>query len=109
MRNIDLKNEVLENPDISVIGNEIFIKQLLFDVCKREEFILTTNFNFTDEFLCLSRIGDCIIIESIKDEYGDYIYHDMEMLWLDDEVLQDALSKGQEDRFLTDKDLIWIY
>ncbi|MBM7835748.1 hypothetical protein [Clostridium sardiniense] len=107
--NIDLKNEILENEDISVIGNEPFIKQLFFDVCNEREFIVSTNVEFTDEFLCLTRLGDCINVEKIKDENEDYIWHDTEMLWIDDEVLQDAMSKVQEDRFLVDKDLIWLY
>lgn len=107
--NIDFKNEILENEDISIIGQAEFIKQLFFDVCNEREFIVSSNVDFTDEFLCLTRLDDCLNIEKIKDENGDYIWHDTEMLWLDDDILQDAMSKKQEDRFLTDKDLIWLY
>lgn len=107
--NIDFKNEILENEDISIIGQAEFIKQLFFDVCNEREFIVTTNVDFTDKILCLTRLDDCLVIEKIKDENGDYIWHDTEMLWLDDDILQDAMSKKQEDRFLTDKDLIWLY
>ncbi|MEG1309406.1 MAG: hypothetical protein RSA91_00995 [Bacilli bacterium] len=107
--NIDFKNEILENEDISIIGQADFIKQLFFDVCNEREFIVATNVAFTDKFLCITRLDDCIIVEKIKDEDENYIWHDTAMLWLDDEVLQDTMSKGQEDRFLVDKDLIWLY
>lgn len=109
MNNIDFKNEILENEDISIVGQAEFIKQLFFDVCNKREFIVSTNVDFTDKFLCLTRLEDCLVVEKIKDKNEDYIWHDTDMLWLDDDVLKDAMSKNQDDRFLMNKDLIWIY
>lgn len=106
--NIDFKNEILECNDISIIGQAEFIKQLFFDICNEREFIVTSDVDFTDEYLCLTRLDDCLAIEKIKDEDG-YLWHESEMLWLDEDVFSDALSKHQEDKFLTDKDLIWLY
>ena len=106
----DFKNEILENDDITFIGRAELLKQLLFDVCKEQEFILSVgDMNIFDEYLMLTRTNNTLFLERILDEKKDLITISSDILWLDDDILQYALSKKQDNRILCDRDLVFIY
>lgn len=108
--NIDFKEEILENEFVSICGTESFIKQLLFDVTGEVEgFELSSNVNIYSKYLMLTRVYDMLYIEDIQDENGNFIPQETEMLWIDEEVLNEAYSKGQESAFLEYRDIVSIY
>lgn len=106
--NIDFKNEILENEDITIVGQADFIKQLLFDVTSEEEYILHSDVNFFSDILTLSKKGYDLFIEDtiINNEFR---YHTTEILWLDSDVFKAAYRKGQQKCFLEDRDIVNIY
>lgn len=108
--NIDFKEEILENEYINICGNAEMIKQLLFDVTGEVEgFELSSNVNIYSKYLMLTRVYDVLYIEDIQDENGNFIPQETEMLWIDEEVLNEAYSKGQESAFLEWRDIVSIY
>lgn len=108
--NIDFKEEILENEFVSICGNESFIKQLLFDVTGEVEgFELSSNVNIYSKYLMLTRVYDVLYIEDIQDENGNFIPQETEMLWIDEEVLNEAYKRGQESAFLEWRDIVSIY
>ncbi|KQC91249.1 hypothetical protein AM596_15635 [Clostridium perfringens CP4] len=108
--NIDFKEEILENEFVSICGTESFIKQLLFDVTGEVEgFELSSNVNIYSKYLMLTRVYDMLYIEDMQDENGNFIPQETEMLWIDEEVLNEAYSKGQESAFLEWRDIVSIY
>lgn len=108
--NIDFKEEILENEFVSICGNESFIKQLLFDVTGEVEgFELSSNVNIYSKYLMLTRVYDMLYIEDIQDENGNFIPQETEMLWIDEEVLNEAYKRGQESAFLEYRDIVSIY
>ncbi|EGT3606925.1 hypothetical protein FKF97_11010 [Clostridium perfringens] len=106
---IDFKNEILENERITVIGNAEMMKQLLFDVTVNEGFELVSNVSIYSKYLALSRVEDILIIEDIQDENGDFIPQGTEILWIDEDILDESYRKGQEDAFLEFRDILCIY
>ncbi|MCH1964478.1 hypothetical protein MCG45_16730 [Clostridium perfringens] len=108
--NIDFKEEILENEFVSICGNESFIKQLLFDVTGEVEgFELSSNVNIYSKYLMLTRVYDMLYIEDIQDENGNFIPQETEMLWIDEEVLNEAYRQSQESAFLEWRDIVSIY
>lgn len=108
--NIDFKEEILENEFVSICGNESFIKQLLFDVTGEVEgFELSSNVSIYSKYLMLTRVDDMLYIEDIQDENGNFIPQETEMLWIDEEVLNEAYKRGQESAFLECRDIVSIY
>ncbi|MFY8262931.1 hypothetical protein ACOT7R_08545 [Clostridium perfringens] len=108
--NIDFKEEILENEDITIVGNAEMIKQLLFDVTRDVEgFELISNVSIYSKYLSLTRLENTLFIEDVQNENGDFIYMDTEMLWIDEEVLNEAYKRGQESAFLEWRDIVSIY
>lgn len=105
---IDLKNEILENEEITIVGQAEFIKQLLFDVTATEEYVLHSDVDFFSDILTLSKKGyDLFIEDTIID--SEFKYHTTEILWLDKDVFKAAYRKGQQKCFLEDRDIVNIY
>ncbi|XZH34207.1 hypothetical protein ACSW8L_15920 (plasmid) [Clostridium perfringens] len=108
--NIDFKEEILENEFVSICGTESFIKQLLFDVTGEVEgFELSSNVSIYSKYLMLTRVYDMLYIEDMQDENGNFIPQETEMLWIDEEVLNEAYKRGQESAFLEWRDIVSIY
>lgn len=108
--NIDFKEEILENEDITMVGNAEMIKQLLFDVTGEVEgFELISNVSIYSKYLSLTRLEGTLFIEDVQNTNGDFIYMDTEMLWIDEEVLNEAYKRGQESAFLESRDIVSIY
>ncbi|MBO3398469.1 hypothetical protein JJB71_13065 [Clostridium perfringens] len=108
--NIDFKEEILENEFVSICGTESFIKQLLFDVTGEVEgFELSSNVSIYSKYLMLTRVNSILYIEDIQDENSDFIPQETEMLWIDEEVLNEAYKRGQESAFLEYRDIVTIF
>ncbi|MGU8523381.1 hypothetical protein ACV3OO_12185 [Clostridium perfringens] len=108
--NIDFKEEILENEDITIVGNAEMIKQLLFDVTGEVEgFELISNVSIYSKYLSLTRLEGTLFIEDVQNANDDFIYMDTEMLWIDEEVLNEAYKRGQESAFLECRDIVSIY
>lgn len=108
--NIDLKNEIIENDDITIVGEGEMIKQLLFDVTSEVEgFELISNVNIFSKYLSLSRIENTLFIEDVQDKNGDFLFLESKMLWIDEEILHIAYKNKQQDCFLCEKDIVVIY
>lgn len=108
--NIDFKEEILENEFVSICGNAEMIKQLLFDITGEVEgFELSSNVSIYSKYLMLTRVDNVLYIEDIQDENSDFIPQETEMLWIDEEVLNEAYNKGQESAFLECRDIVTIF
>ena len=108
--NIDFKEEILENEFISICGNAEMIKQLLFDITgEAERFELSSNVNVYSRYLMLTRIDNILYIEDVQDDEGNFIPQETKMLWIDEEVLDEAYIMEQQDAFLKWRDIVSIY
>lgn len=109
--NIDFLNEILENDEISIIGESEMLKELVFQVCQEQEGfeLIVGNYDYFDDYLMLSRIDNMLILESIVDEDGNYVLIESDMTWIDNDIFSDAFRKGQVNKIADYDGLVFLY
>lgn len=109
---MDFKNEILENNDISIIGETELIKEVLFSVCSESEqfkLIVGDTYNLFEDYIMLSRVKDNLILEGIKKKDGELLWHESSTLIICEEVLEKLIKEQKTDNFLKSPSVIFVY
>lgn len=108
---MDFKDEILENDEISIVGEAELIKEVLFAVCAENysfKLLVGDTYNLFEKYLMVTRLGNELILESVK-RNGEFLTHEPSTLIIDEEVVKELVSKKQLDRFFETPDVIFIY